>query len=123
MRRYIVPRMGLWHNSSALEKFKIFGAVAATFLFVPLTYVLVVRGPLWPIARLMLLNDTNDKLEHEGFNARMQQVLCLAALGFLVLSGFAGGLGWYHNASELWAVAAFSAFVYGAITIANIRHE
>lgn len=117
MQKYVLPHTGLCHNSSTKEKLKILGAVAGTFLLVPLMYVLVVRGPLWPVGRLALLWDSNDKLEHEDiYNARAQRVLSSVALVCFVLAGLLGWAGWHYDAKEFYALAAILAIIYTTIT-------
>ncbi len=116
MQKYVIPHTGWWYNSSVVEKLKVLGAVVMTFTLVPLYFLLVVRGPLWPVARLVFLNDSDQMLEHQGIhNAHAQRVLCWVAFGLLVAMFVCGALGYYYD-RHIYAGVAFAGICYGVIT-------
>ena len=81
-----------------------------------IAFVTVLYGPLWPVGRLALLNETDDKLAHDGiYNANAQRMFSWVALFSLVIAValFVGG-GYYGY--QWYAGALFAGMLYVWLT-------
>ena len=81
-----------------------------------IAFVTVVYGPLWPVGRLALLNNTNDMLEHDGiYNANAQRMFSWVALCSLVLMVAFFVAGGYYG-YRWYAAALFAGTLYVWLT-------
>jgi len=81
-----------------------------------IAFVTVLYGPLWPVGRLALLNETDDKLAHDGiYNANAQRMFSWVALFSLVIAValFVGG-GYYGY--RWYAASLFAGMLYVWLT-------
>lgn len=101
---------------SKAEALRITGRLAVETLVAVIAFVTVLYGPLWPVGRLALLNETDDKLAHDGiYNADAQRMFSWVALFSLVIAValfVAGG----HYGYRWYAASLFAGMLYVWLT-------
>lgn len=98
-----------------VDAFKLGGVLAINAVLAAFAYATVIRGPLWPVGRLVLLRSSNEVLEHEGiYNPRAQRMFSWYALGCLAIGGIFLWLGWQYAQREFYlgTVVFWATFIY-----------
>ena len=96
---------------------------AVETLVAVIAFVTVLYGPLWPVGRLALLNETDDKLAHDGiYNANAQRMFSWVALCILVLAVATFVAGGYYG-YRWYAAALFAGILYVWLTCVVFEFE
>ena len=101
---------------SKAEALRVAGRLVVETLAAAIVFVTVLYGPLWPVGRLALLNETDDKLAHDGiYNADAQRMFSWVALFSLVIAVVMFVAGGYYG-YRWYAAALFAGTLYVWLT-------